>query len=292
VDHRTLAAQREEAIQKGQVEKAAELDRAPQIKLGWRVIQMERRGVASDRGNQLRQVEAENIQRKATVIDIRQLRSKLAQRQEQEAASRREAEMRKILEEVEGEFRGKSPSSRQATLQRWRYLANQEIPQPENARALWEQDPRDPDARAWRETRSAIQIESQRVAQSAREIETWRRSHSVQAFGVQAGLLRKPGDLDQLEQEYANSVRFLEASQQRLRELELDWHSNRGVYQEKLERQGEEIRQTRRYLVVIEENRDHFQKLWQKEDQSFLHDLERNQRRSRDLDRGRGGRSR
>ena len=44
VDHRSLAAQREEAIQKGQVEKAAELDREPQVKLGWKVVQMERRG--------------------------------------------------------------------------------------------------------------------------------------------------------------------------------------------------------------------------------------------------------
>ena len=95
VDHRSLAAQREEAIQKGQSEKVAELDRAPQVKLGWSVIQMERRGVVSDRGNQLRQVQAENVQRKAAVIDIGQLRSQLAQRQQEEAARRRETEQKK-----------------------------------------------------------------------------------------------------------------------------------------------------------------------------------------------------
>jgi len=291
VDHRSLAIQREEAIQKGQSEKVAELDRAPQVKLGWRVIQMERRGVASDRGNQLRQVQAENVQRKAAVIDIGQLRSQLAQRQQEEAARRRETEQKKLLEEVEEAFRGQSPTKRDATLRQWRNLASREIPQVENARVLWEQDQWDSDAKAWRETRKTIDRESQRVVQIARDIETWRRSHAVQSFGLRMGLLQKPGDLDRLEQEYANSVRFLKGSQRRLKELEQAWFNNRGVYQQKLERQGEEILQARRSLGVIEENRDHFQQLWQREDQSFLRDLE-SQRRSRDRDRGRGGRSR
>lgn len=235
VDHRSLAVQREEALQKGQSEKVAELDRAPQVKLGWRVIQMERRGVASDRGNQLRQVQAENVQRKAAVIDIGQLRSQLAQRQQEEAARRREAEQKKLLEEVEAAFRGQSPTKREATLRQWRDLAAREIPQVENARALWEQDQWDPDAKAWRETSNTIKLESQRVVQIARDIETWRRSHAVQSFAFRAGLLQKPGDLDQLEQEHANSVRFLEGSQRRLKESELAWFKNRGVYQQQLD---------------------------------------------------------
>ncbi len=262
--------------------------RAPQVKLGWRVIQMERRGVASDRGNQLRQVQAENVQRKAAVIDIGQLRSQLAQRQQEEAARRREAEQKKLLEEVEAAFRGQSPTKREATLRHWRDLAGREIPQVENARMLWEHDQWDPDAKAWRETCNTIDRESQRVVQIARDIETWRRSHAVQSFGYRAGLLQKPGDLEWLEQEHANSVRFLEGSQRRLKELELAWFKNRGVYQQKLEQEGEEIRKARRFLGVIEKNRDHFQQLWQREDQSLLHDLERR----RDRDRGRGGRSR
>ena len=47
VDHRSLAAQRTEALEKGEWEKAAELDRAPQVKLGWKVVQMERRAEIS-----------------------------------------------------------------------------------------------------------------------------------------------------------------------------------------------------------------------------------------------------
>ena len=295
VDHRSLAAQREEAIQKGQSEKVAELDRAPQVKLGWRVIQMERRGVVSDRGNQLRQVQAENVQRKAAVIDIGQFRSQLAQRQQEEAARRQETEQKteqkKLLEEVEAAFRGQSPTKRDATLRHWRDLAGREIPQVENARAVWEQDQWDPEAKAWREIHHTIDRESQRVVQIARDIETWRRSHAVQSFAFRAGLLQKPGDLDldRLEQEHANGVRFLEGSQRLLKELELAWFRNRGVYQQQLERQGEEIRKARRLLGVVEKNRDHFQQLWQREHQSFLQKMQDlGRRRSRDLDRGRG----
>ena len=109
VDHRSLAAQREEAIQKGDEQKAAELDRAPQVKLGWKVVQMERRGEASDRGNQLRQVREENRTRQAVVLDIGQLRDQLARRQAEEAARRQEAEEKKLLAEVEAEFIGKGP---------------------------------------------------------------------------------------------------------------------------------------------------------------------------------------
>ena len=43
VDHRSLAAQRQEALQRGDQQKAAELDRAPQVKLGSKAVQMERR---------------------------------------------------------------------------------------------------------------------------------------------------------------------------------------------------------------------------------------------------------
>lgn len=96
---------------KGAVE-VAELDREPQVKLGWKVVQMERRG------GQLRQVQADNVQRKAAVVDIGQPRAQLARRQEEEAARRREAEQKTLLEEVEAVFRGQGPINREATLQR------------------------------------------------------------------------------------------------------------------------------------------------------------------------------
>jgi hypothetical protein len=82
VDHRSLEAQRKEALQNGDLQKATELDRAPQVKLGWKVVQMERRGTATDRGDQLRAVKAENLQRQALLLDIGKMRAELAQRQE------------------------------------------------------------------------------------------------------------------------------------------------------------------------------------------------------------------
>jgi hypothetical protein len=149
VDHRSLAAQRKEAIQKGDERKAAELDRAPQVKLGWKVVQMERRGESSDRGNQLREIREENRTRQAVVVDIGQLRNQLARRHAEEAARQREAEEKKLLSEVEAEFIGKGPMNRESILSRWRYQASRSIPDVRNARALWERDEHDPDAKAY-----------------------------------------------------------------------------------------------------------------------------------------------
>ena len=285
VDHRSLAAQREEAIQKGQVEKAAELDRAPQVKLGWKVVQMERRGgVASDRGDQLRQVQADNVQRQAVVLDIGQLRAQLAQRQEEESVRRREAEQNKLIEEVEAVFRGQGPIHREAILKRWRYLATREVPDVANARAYWEQDQWDADAKAWRETRKTIEWETGQVASSAAAIEEWHRKHPVQALALRTGLKKPPADLQRLEQTHAETVRFLEGSQRRLAELEQAWPKKRLAYQQQLERDSDEIRKAKRFLGVIDSNTEHFQKFWQREDQ--VETQQQQKHRNRDRDRG------
>jgi hypothetical protein len=286
VDHRSLAAQQEEAIQRGQAEKAAELDRAPQVKLRWKVVQMERRGVSSDRGNQLRQVQADNTQRKAAVIDIGQLRAQLNKRQEEEAARRREAEQNKLIEEVEAVFRGQGPLHREATLKRWRYLATREIPDVDNARALWEQDQRDPDAKAWRETLKTIEWETGQVARSAAAVEEWRRQHPVQALALRTGLKKPPADLKRLKQTHAESIRFLEGSQRRLADLDQAWPTKRGAYERRLKLEGEEIIKAKRYVGVIDGNKDHFQKFWRREEQLRMQNVKRDERRGRDRDRG------
>jgi len=286
VDHRSLAAQREEAIQKGDPQKVAELDRAPQVKLGWKVVQMMRRGEASDRGDQLRQVQADNAQRKAVVVDIGQLRNQLAQRQEEEAVHRREAEQRKLLEEVEAAFRGKGPLHREATLKHWRYLATQEVPDVENARALWERDQWDPDAKAWRETLKTIDWEMNQVARAAAAVEEWHRKHPVQSLVLRTGLKKPPADLQRLAQMHAESTRFLQGSQRRLEELEQAWPKKRLIYQQQLEQEGEEIRKAKKCLRVIEGNPEHFRKVWKREEQAFQN-RERAQRRGRgDRDHG------
>ena len=295
VDHRSLAAQREEAIQKGDERKTAELDRAPQVKLGWKVVQMERRGEASDRGNQLRQVREENRTRQAVVLDIGQLRDQLVRRQAEETTRRREAEEKKLLAEVEAEFTGKGPIGRDSILKRWEALAQREIPDLRGARAVWERDPYDLEAKAWRETRSIIERERQQTWKAARAIEQWHREHPIQSLALRAGLKKTPSDLAWLEQQHADNLKFLEGSQQRLEELEHIWEKRKKLqYQQQLERECGGIRRARRALETIGKHGDHFRELWESEEQVFKHQVNEReqQRRNRDRDRGRGGWSR
>ena len=228
---------------------------------------MVRRALFSDRANQLRQVQADNTQRKAVVVDIGQLRVQLTKRQEEEAARRREVEQKNLLEEVEAVFRGKGPPlHREATLKRWRYLATREVPNVAHARGYWEQDEWDPEAKAWRETRKTIEWETGQVARGAAAIEEWRRKHPVQALGIRAGLKKPPADLQRLEETHAESIRFLEGSHRRLAELEQAWPKKRLVYQQQLEQEGEAIRKAKRYLGVIDAHPEHFQRFWKQQD--------------------------
>jgi len=259
------------------------------VKLGWKVVQMERRGVSSDRGNQLRQVKTDNVQRKAAILDIGQLRDQLTKRQEEQAARRREAEQKKLLDQVEAVFHGQSRMGQESILKRWRHLAGKEIPQIEDARAHWEQDQWDPDAKAWRETRNAIDWQTKQLTKAAQAVEDWHRTHPVQSLIIRAGLKKTPTDLQWLEQRSGENARFLEGSQRRLEELEQAWSKKQPQYEQQLEREGEQIQEARKYLRVLEENPEHFQKIWQREDQAFrqkLHRREQDQHRSHDRDRG------
>jgi ATP-dependent exoDNAse (exonuclease V) alpha subunit len=74
IDHRSLATQREEALMAGDIIRSAELDRAPQTKLGWKASAMERRGVETERGQQLREVKEENALRQRLAQQVEKLR--------------------------------------------------------------------------------------------------------------------------------------------------------------------------------------------------------------------------
>ena len=64
VDHRTLEAQRQEAAAAGDFAKAAELDREPEPKVGPQAWALERDGIATDRGDMLREVRERNAERR------------------------------------------------------------------------------------------------------------------------------------------------------------------------------------------------------------------------------------
>lgn len=73
IDHRSLEAQRQDALALGDDRKAQDLDREPQPKLGPTAAAMERAGIQTDRGDTLRATLQRNAARKALWERIREL---------------------------------------------------------------------------------------------------------------------------------------------------------------------------------------------------------------------------
>ncbi|WFS69603.1 MobQ family relaxase (plasmid) [Agrobacterium leguminum] len=73
IDHRSLEAQRQAANDRGDEERAAELDREPQPKLGSAAAALERRGIATERGDELRAVVARNAERQSLRDQLREI---------------------------------------------------------------------------------------------------------------------------------------------------------------------------------------------------------------------------
>lgn len=64
VDHRTLEAQRRDAVGQGDWQRAAALDREPEPKLGYAAAALERQGIATERGDLWRGVHERNAERR------------------------------------------------------------------------------------------------------------------------------------------------------------------------------------------------------------------------------------
>ncbi len=73
IDHRSLEAQRAAAIERGDVDQAAKLDRVPTIHLGPNVVQMEQRGIRTERGDRGREIGERNAQ----IIDLAEVRKRI-----------------------------------------------------------------------------------------------------------------------------------------------------------------------------------------------------------------------
>lgn len=80
VDHRSLAAQREAALERGEERKAQDLDRSPQPKVGPTATAMERRGIQTDRGDRRREVLAQNAERQGLWQRVRGWGQQLGER--------------------------------------------------------------------------------------------------------------------------------------------------------------------------------------------------------------------
>lgn len=73
IDHRSLEAQRAAAIERGDTEQAAKLERLPTVHLGPNVVQMEQRGIRTERGDKGRDI----TQRNAQIIDLAEVRKRI-----------------------------------------------------------------------------------------------------------------------------------------------------------------------------------------------------------------------
>lgn len=73
IDHRSLEAQKAAAIELGDTEKANDLERLPTVHLGPNVVQMEKRGISTERGAESRNIAAQN----ARIYDFVQERNRI-----------------------------------------------------------------------------------------------------------------------------------------------------------------------------------------------------------------------
>jgi ATP-dependent exoDNAse (exonuclease V) alpha subunit len=80
VDHRTLAAQREDALQRGDTDKVEELTREPVGKVPVAAWQMEQRGVKTDAGDRQRAAKGRNEQYREWGRQLAEVRAQIAER--------------------------------------------------------------------------------------------------------------------------------------------------------------------------------------------------------------------
>lgn len=73
VDLRSIEAQRASAIERGDTQQAAKLERLPTIHLGPNVVQMEQRGIRTERGDKGREI----TQRNAQIVNLNEVRQRI-----------------------------------------------------------------------------------------------------------------------------------------------------------------------------------------------------------------------
>ncbi len=294
VDHRSLERQRTEAREQGDGQEWAKLDREPQIKLGWKVVAMERRGIKTDRGQQLRQVQADNYERRAVVVNIDEWRNQqerarqqqIEAQRRQEAERQRQAEQQAKIQAMLEALRGKSRYGQEAVISNWRNWANAPVPNVKESRQLWEKDPYDVDARAWREARQTVSQCAATVVHYDREIARWHEQHRVQSRLWRYGARTTPRELELLSDNRNRSAQRLRESQKALEVRNQVWEQKRPEYEEQLCQQGESVRQAQEYLQILEQNKEHFDRFRVREAQKVEQQREKERQRVRGHDRG------
>ncbi len=226
---------------------------------------MERRGEPSDRADEFHRGKEDNDERRGVVIDISDLRDQLAQREEEA----REATRQREQDCVEGLFQGNSYDKQESILRSWVELSDREIPDLGRAREIWEQDPGNRDAKAWRETSHTLEWETELLAKTANAEKNWHDHHPIRSFLIDKGLQDKPPTLESLEQEHSQMKHFVASSQEHLDKLEHSWSPRQPEYEQKLEKEGRQIEEVRENLKVIEGNPEYFKEVFTREHNQF-----------------------
>jgi hypothetical protein len=109
IDHRTLAAQEEAALDRGDVQAAAELHREPLPRLTRNVMQIERRGFQTEAGDRRREVEQSNALRaellketRATAVEIAALEAEFDAR-EKAALAEQQRQASEFVKQAQGQ---------------------------------------------------------------------------------------------------------------------------------------------------------------------------------------------
>jgi hypothetical protein len=207
IDHRTLAAQEEAALNRGDEEAAAELHREPLPRLTRNVMQIERRGFQTEAGDRRREVEQTNAIRaellkeaRATVVEIAALEAEF-DALEKTALAERQRQAAELMKPAQGQSQ----------------IDQQQIE--ERAQKLWDQSPSGLDERkaAKRyEDDQLLAVEYQHHIDTARAaLSVWKKEHPFQSIiaenlhlteGIQAAMKRYAANQKDLRSAYAETL--------------------------------------------------------------------------------------
>jgi ATP-dependent exoDNAse (exonuclease V) alpha subunit len=233
VDHRSLAAQRAEALEiandnarpeteRAQAsERADELDREPLPTVSLAVIEMERQGIRTERGNQLREVQARNAERASLRQQLREVTHQLAEITREIAAKAKELAVG-VANRVK-EAAGRKAPAGQTETQRIERMSAADLraeidkTRPPPVDQVVAQRPEIIEAAKTRQVLGeASDTARRRLLLAQREIRDWRERHPKRAAAHDRGWLKVP-EYAGLETKLAqadDANRKAEASQQ------------------------------------------------------------------------------
>jgi ATP-dependent exoDNAse (exonuclease V) alpha subunit len=217
IDHRSLAAQKEEALTAGDIIRSAELDRAPQTKLGWKASAMERRGVETERGQQLREVKRENMERRGILERLHTLKESIQNLWAKVVgpSPKREGDR---FEEIAEKFKGMGAYATMAQLGQMESAARAE---PRAARQIFESDGRNKDAVELRELQQLEQRNQGRATQLEWMMKEYRIKHPLQSALGPAPFVGR--ELKGLESEWKQAQQVRQDIAGKIGEIEKRW---------------------------------------------------------------------